>query len=595
MPSEEVVVASATSAAPASADELGELTHLFLTSWAEGVKLSTGWYTGVDAAGTQAEKRYGLLGRPQRTIEFTIKTFDRPGNWRLLNAMRGQASHRTLVPLYCDVTKSTSTFYWTWSASSGGAGAVPASSVGIVDFTGVGSIDFVETGGQRGMVVLVKAGDSIARTVTSEPTFDPDPPHARLTQGHVRYDLPADAIVFRDTTGDLRATGNYEIEVKRGGSSMTVTQVSGAGVHVADFPFPSRAWGTVAAADVAGWEDAEEVVRFQMRLIPFDSAHVNASLPEPAPTAIPCDARWRRFFKGGRVAWGVPAYGCAGISPQFEDYEVGVIETVGEDFLALATPATKVWPRYVKVYPLIECDVVLQNACRADDDVHMLATFACKETAGPSALLPIAVPEDLVADGPGFPVFSPPVARNAGQASVGWSRAGSVTPVGLGLVTELSGVRPRAQISVPYRAMKREHYWQYLRLFDGLMGRLYPCFVAAPAALFDVVSTGGASVAVKSVGPISDWDSFPYLCVMTKSAGPKFFSIAGVTRDAGVDTISLSGSPGSTDDVRWVTVGFLARLSADELVEQWYDDERVDVAVDFVELLEEKEAGLPLG
>jgi hypothetical protein len=460
----ETCVASTLVAAsdePTSPDDLWDLSRLFMSSWAEGIEVVSAWNTNIVPAITEAEKRQGFSGKPTRTTRFNVQTMNRKSNWRLLNLMRRQGVCRSLVPLYSDHTKTTGPFYWTWSTTSGGGGAAPlTSSVGIVNMTGLFGLDFVvDTGGVDGIVYMTHPDFDDSGNANSEPTFSGG--GSPLTLGLRQHFLPSGGnwIMFRDTVGNLSQNSLYTRAVTDPDTDDTFTvngslvgATNGAGLHVTDTPFARRAWGHVSTAELAakGWIDGDGVLRFRFRLIPFGTSAAHISLPDPAPSTIPCDTRCRRFFPGARVAWGTPAR-----DGSIEEYEIGTIASVADDYIALATPASRLWGAGARVYPMLECDVVLESTAPGSTDTHLTATFLCRETPGASALPPLDYPESLGNALDGYPIFAPPTAFNAGEASVGWSRRGSVAAVGLGFNTRLYGEAPRMKVKRPYRALSR--------------------------------------------------------------------------------------------------------------------------------------------
>lgn len=98
---------TALESTPDSTD-LWDISAMFLADWSAGIKVASGWMTDVVASKDGKESRQGLLGRPRRTIGFSLKAWQAASIGRIRSILARAGMARSLIPLYCDFTKLTS-------------------------------------------------------------------------------------------------------------------------------------------------------------------------------------------------------------------------------------------------------------------------------------------------------------------------------------------------------------------------------------------------------------------------------------------------------------------------------------------------------
>ena len=92
---------------PTSPAQVWDLSRVFAAYWNSGIKISTTWDTDITPAGTASERRTGLSGKPVRTMQVDLRSFQTREAWQLYQMLRRFNYCRTVMPLYSDCAPCT--------------------------------------------------------------------------------------------------------------------------------------------------------------------------------------------------------------------------------------------------------------------------------------------------------------------------------------------------------------------------------------------------------------------------------------------------------------------------------------------------------
>ncbi|HEV7299696.1 MAG TPA: hypothetical protein VGN72_10055 [Tepidisphaeraceae bacterium] len=591
----------------ANAPELWAMGWLFHHNWMTPVAVSSAWRTDAQVAPTGVPQRRGAVIKPYRSITFSAVALTEQDVALLQSAMLRTATSGTLVPLFCDPTFLDSRVVFGWSASSGGAncGSSGKRTSPPVRINVNGESDVTFVGSSDGIAMLIGEGDAVTESYVA-PVYDEADPESPVlvTPGRVTVNIPADAIIFGQTNGDLRTrsgcfqritNGTNTFDLDRSADGVTEANV---GVTTADMAgFDVRAWSTpVPVADLQsrGWVGEDGVARMRLVLLASGSSGVSAQIDFSELPVLACETADRRFFDGGLVVISEDMDGM-----RARRFEVAQIDFIGDGFLALKTPLTQFFGVGSRVMPLIECDVTIEGQLTPRTDNIVEATLTFRERVGKSQL-PSLVQPGLVPEGfpsyQGYPILYS--GASGLQPHVDWSQplsAGVVrelvsTPVGPDQATITYGAVPRRTHTRPYLSRDRARAFDLLRLFDSRAGALFPFFVVDPTTIFTATAIGTGTVTVVAAGPSRDWTYRRYLAVLTTTGDLYVREVASVARDGVVDVVTLLDviPMMALAQVLRVTLAHLVLSQSDEITEQWTTDQHMVSSLAVVEADGEK-------
>lgn len=564
-------------------DQLWGVPSVFGVDWSRPVVLSSSWTTDVIEARNLTPTRAGLRGKPRRLLRAEIQGLSVEDNRQLRSAQFRAGMARSLVPLYCDADELKVPSYFVASYSSSGVGANAPTLLGTLALSTAGLTNFTLSNFTNDAVVVLTGPTDSVGFITSPPTINDG---VVESLGYVNYSMPTNSIMFNATTGDLRHNGPYRREfTKPGGSTYTIPgsldgTTYGIGVTANTISTSltlSTTFGLISIATLAsrGWVDSEGVARFRIWAMPSGTSSFTAEIPTPATLSV--DAKNRRFFPGGRVLIAKQTD-----TPQKVEYDIGTIASVGDDFIALQTGLSRVYPVGSLVVPLIEGRPIMEGRADASTDETARWSYAVQEIVGPSALPPWeeqdATLDDFVTIN-GIPILD--VVYNwQGNIDIGAGRVSIDAQSGITDVTKLKGSRPIAVGQLDFRFIDRASAARFLRFADSRRGRLYRFFLPSPATDLQFVSASGTQVVVKQSGQSQDWSFFPYLTVHLWDGTVSVRPITSVTRASGNDTINLTGSLSATvDQVRRVATASVFVFDSDEIVETWDTTDSMTVSI----------------
>lgn len=319
-------------------------------------------------------------------------------------------------------------------------------------------------------------------------------------------------------------------------------------------------------------------------LVPLFTDGFDLLVDMPSARAITMPTALRRFFPGGRVV--VASFE---FSVERRDFAVGTIATVGANGITLAADLPRIYGRGSRVYPLIECDVVMESSFSLSSRDTGSATITAREVAGPSALPPLAsYGQSLLPTYDGLPVWVPPVNFAGSVPTQGRQALFKTERLGRGLIYEPLGPRPFSIASGTGTGIDRRTSMATPRFFDSCAGSLGAFIHVDVGSAPNVVYAAGNVVAFEATGSQLDWSAIPYLAAVTSDTSAAVTGIASVTRNGDVDVVKLDESLPARSTVRRYAPARVCRFASDEQTEKWSSTETAFVDWSVVELVQER-------
>lgn len=290
-------------------------------------------------------------------------------------------------------------------------------------------------------------------------------------------------------------------------------------------------------------------------------------------STIHCDTTNRRFYPGARVGIvDIPEEGVT--SPSFE---VRIIDSITTSTIVLDTPLGGDHSIGAKVYPLMDCQIILQLAkvtIISDGLSAGQLTFA--ETVGITALDPLID----VTDSLDYPLDSwtgmyvLDTVNDWTSTTFSYVRAGLVTPAGLGTKTVVRGNRAAVVQDFQMTCLTREKTMRFLRFWDWHRGMGQRFLLPTWTSDFEFIDSTGPVLHLKATGSSFDWALRGFIGILLRDGTWIIGSINGSSRTGDVDEI-LCGANMTADPtlVRKVCLVSAARFDVAEIVENWITDE----------------------
>ncbi len=298
---------------------------------------------------------------------------------------------------------------------------------------------------------------------------------------------------------------------------------------------------------------------------------------EASGTALPCDARWRRFAAGARVAVAL-----GDTHPDLATFEIVPLAAVADAALTTAASLSRAYPAGSWVIPLLEGDLLLEGEAELLTDDKARLSLDLVETCGPTALPALAAPVCSIYQS--LPIFPCDVTWE--DLALGMQRPGQASALGLSNHYELYGDRPWTQHTLSFLLPSREEAWKLLQFFDARKGRLLPFFLLSPLSDFgSCTRVADYRLAVPAQGPLLDWAWRPYLGLRLKDGTQAVRQIQSVARAEGRDVLTLTDLvPDLSAGVDRVGLAYAARFASDELEEHWVTDQVLQVQLSVLEI-----------
>lgn len=320
-----------------------------------------------------------------------------------------------------------------------------------------------------------------------------------------------------------------------------------------------------------------------------DPIYLDANYTDgPSNLTLTCTYTNRRVFVGGRVC--IMAFNgdyqptAAYFKKVDEKSDTGLVldDNVGQDLTKSKTI----------IYPCIDVQYLLNPTLSYRTDRYPIIEMTLEEIYGPSALPPtqIGVPRGFYTYD-NVPIFDPSHDWSASRV-VSYQRDGKVFSQGRGDIFDLSGDHARL-ITNWSVAGDRSTLFNALRFFDWARGRLRAFWTIDPETLWTASALATSYVEVEPLGDSDDFQlDFDHVGIRMKD-GTKIVRPVGsftITPSAWRINVSSNFPSGlSVSDVLGVARARKSRFMSDAISEEWTCDDWGSVALDTIELLEEKE------
>lgn len=325
-------------------------------------------------------------------------------------------------------------------------------------------------------------------------------------------------------------------------------------------------------------------------LLPFYTDYSDL-IAESSGATLYCDTRYRRFFRGGRVV----------VHEIVNDrFVVGVeyatIHEILSDRLILTEALEGTYPKWSRVYPVVETETSLEQSAIFDNDQASTMELIVAEVFGRSAFPP-STPNGVVPTGVRFYDGHPiqPFFRSEGAKPVGSIvRAGNQYASGRTVVTELLEEKPRIRWDLQFAGHTRADAWQILQWLDYCQGRFRAFWMGDIGHFFELRAVNANSIDIAPWSRVEWIEKFAPAIVLEPRDGsaPVFRRITGVTEEpvgmGSVYRIAFDEPVAlSIDEVRRTTTGRLSRFLTDGYRETWFTTERAVFDTQVHEVLNE--------
>lgn len=288
-------------------------------------------------------------------------------------------------------------------------------------------------------------------------------------------------------------------------------------------------------------------------------------------SVVPCDARFRRFFPGARVAIVTPTAKLGAFGPTELAY--GRVLEAGDDYLLLYGAVGTPFPERSFVYPMLDVWAVAATelAVNARNIVESRVTVA--ERSGTSTLPGLSRVVPTHSDG--LPILDVAEQRGSSMAS----REAEVAQSGRDAYVFVPTDVPADSYELDFAFVDRASAFELLSFFDVVRGSADPFWILDPANVFRLVSATSTSVDVVASGhPSIVTTLVPTIGFRARNGSRYVRDIASVDDNGATWTLNFA-TPLPTTDLLRVTAAHLVRSATDYVTEEWVTDEAVRMAL----------------
>lgn len=321
-----------------------------------------------------------------------------------------------------------------------------------------------------------------------------------------------------------------------------------------------------------------------------------ASGPSGSGSLFPCDARYRRFYPGGRALVVAADPNPRGLSTTVRMVTVDFVWSYGIQVTDTGLP---VFPVGSMIFPLVDADAVLTQEAELVTDGKQLQSVRLEERSGKSTLPPsiaggIGAYYRLHTDGTPILERGHNWRDNPGATM---SRAGEAFLSGKAVAQELDATRGASLFKLNITSTERKDAWKVLRLFDWARGMARTLYALSPTTFMTlrVINTTGSPAspvsfdidALAGTNPKDLEDHLDYVGVVEPTRS-QIWKVQTVTDIGGgrwrvavvLDTKTVNPTLGS---VKRFVGAYRVRFGSDTLTETWVNLDICEIALDLVE------------
>jgi len=634
-------------------DGLWAPSVLFLPDWKTPIAESISYLTTVEKSRLDAEQRFGRTDKPQRSLRYTLRSYSSAAAQQIRAQMLRMGTARFPCPLWPDKTRLTGkpdpdfTAYsgdfldrrfqpggWAAIVKEGGSetGRYVLRKILSVTSTlltldgdleetyGPPSVGFKyastsSTGGTMlGSTVFALAkGQSVFLTLVSKSTLANAVSSVRIRNIHTQKTLTVTSLKVVDVSKSITGT-RFNLAVVAGLPDQT-SEVFGAcvvewfvsgGTHsdinhsteILDGTHQVETVQTFLSDDTAGGPTVNAIdfnpgrVNSKVMVLHAVSASSGSfAIYSPGTMLVESTTTSVRV---GIQQYDAPIVALSTYSATFN------VSSPAEGFIACAVSFNPIESNGLDrswAYPVIESELSLDSQGKAINDSIVESSIFAMERPGVSALDPQQVPGTV----PGWcpthnsvPIMTLPIDWQ--DVEVGTFRIGEQTKAGIGYVLQAFGSKPGSSFTLPFLPLSRQEAMRLLAFFDSRGGRLHPFWLACPVGLTSPVSIVGSTVVLAQDLQSVDWSSFSNIAAYRKSTGTtSIHSISSVASGSGTITLTVSPAMPSTTITDYdISIAHLLRFDSDEIELLWTTDDKCRVAMECVELLDERSISIEL-
>lgn len=305
---------------------------------------------------------------------------------------------------------------------------------------------------------------------------------------------------------------------------------------------------------------------------------------------------YRRFFQGARALYLDPDRRTAGQ----QNFTVGTISSVGATSITFTGSVGGIAATARgRVYPLIEAGINYSSEVEIQTDRILKASIEALEVRGETALSALVTPGtiptgwDEYAD---LPLLTIRPSINRGRLTSRSTRVGGRTPSGRSTIDGAYGDRPIFEKGCGWSFLSRADAWPLLEFFDSRGGMTYPFLMPTWLDEFVVEDLQLGWVDVTENGNVLfDLSNYAYIGLLLWDGTWIVRGIDSTEDPTGdVHRVLFDTDITATDpeDVRLCCGVLKCTFASDEIEERWLTDQKVDISVDVVEVVEEKSVDL---
>jgi len=651
-----MTVTGSTLVAFGSTAQIGDLwapSVLFLPDWRTPIAESISYLTTVEKSRLDAEQRFGISDKPQRSLRYTLRSYSSAAAQQIRSQMLRMGTARFPCPLWPDKTRLTGkpdldvTTYsgdfadrrfqpgaWAISVKEGGSETgryVLRKILSVTDTLLSLDGDLEETyvpctigfkfantavSGSTMLsstVFALAKGQSVFLTMVSKSTTANAVSSVRLRNILTNEVLDITSLKVADVSKAITGTRlNMAVAAGLPNQSSTVFGpcvvdwlVSGTShsninlsTEVLDGSHQVQTVETSASDTTAGGPtsndidfDPARVAAKVMTLHVVSAASGNFGSYTPGTLVVESTTSTLRV---GIQEHNAVAVGVATFSASYS------VSSPAEGFMACCVSFNPIESGGLDtawIYPVIESELSLDNQGKAINDSIVETSMFAMERPGVSALDPEQTPGTVPGWCPTYnsvPILTLPIDWQ--DVEVGTFRYGEQTKSGIGYVLQAFGSKPGSSFTLPFLPLNRQEAMRLLAFFDSRGGRLHPFWLACPVGLTSPTVIAGSTVTVPQDIKSIDWSSFSNIAAYRKSTGTtSIHSIPSVASGAGTITLTISPALPSTTITDYdISVAHLLRFDNDEMEIVWTTDDKCRVSMECVELLDERSISVSL-
>lgn len=321
-----------------------------------------------------------------------------------------------------------------------------------------------------------------------------------------------------------------------------------------------------------------------------DEAPLTGSSSGSIDNFVLCDTSNRRFFPNARVL--IAQQGDFAVGA--DDIQTAIIQEVQSDRLIFTTTLTANVDATYSVFPLVDCELLLEPHYIAHTDSTYEVKLDMVEVHGANTLPPVT--SDIP---PGFAQYDGYPILNFGNdfasgIEVAFRRSGTISTQGRAFAAYPTDPRYRQVIKWRLLGEDRDASWSVLEFFDSRRGRQRAFWVMDEEDIWTPVDVSGVFLSIDPLGDFDDFsENFDAVAVLMTDGTIHVRRVITIQAVLGVWRVTLDNDLDiDVADIRRVARARLHTFSSDALTETWQTTEVAQFEFETEETLNEGEETL---